>query len=69
VFETEKPQALSRCGSPGSKMYGYEMYRAAPVTDVAPTQIEKTFNCRVAAAPPSIIRSANSNFNRSIKFR
>jgi hypothetical protein len=40
VFETEKPEALSRCGSPGSKIYSYEMYRAARVNDVAPTQIE-----------------------------
>jgi hypothetical protein len=44
VFETEKPQALSRCGSPGSKIYSYEMYRAGPVTDVAPTQIEMRFS-------------------------
>jgi hypothetical protein len=27
----KKPQALSRCGSPGSKIYGYENLTPAPV--------------------------------------
>jgi hypothetical protein len=32
----KKPQALSRCGSPGSKMYCYEMY-PAPVNGAKTT--------------------------------
>jgi hypothetical protein len=36
VLQTKKPQAFSRCGQPGSKIYGYEMH-PAPVNGAKTT--------------------------------